>query len=51
MRFLVEFGYEGIDCINAQSIMESVVEDLSAKHDGINVRKFDYIIWNYMSKR
>ena len=51
MRFLVEFGYEGIDCINAQSIMESVVADLSAKHDGINVRKIDYIIWNYMSKR
>lgn len=51
MRFLTEFGYEGIDRINAQSIMGSVVADLSAKHDGINVRKIDYIIWNYMSKR
>lgn len=51
MRFLSEFGYEGVDCIKAQLIIESVVKNLSEKHNNITVRKIDYIIWNYMSNR
>ncbi|MCM1285142.1 MAG: hypothetical protein NC213_08135 [Acetobacter sp.] len=48
IRFLNEYG---CDCDDAQSVINSVVDELSKSHNNINARKIDYIIWKYMSSK
>jgi len=50
IRFLNRFYENEVSVSDAQSIMESIMEELGKKYKNLNLRMLDYMIWEYMRR-